>query len=131
VALAQLDVFEGSRGGGQEVRQLQFCVEVDEVLARGMLEDRIWVAGRPGAARFVSVQNHFSLMHRDPERDATIVFVNSSEDMRAAYSSKRVDALVTANPASDERVKEGSFLLFNGSKRSLCPSPTHPTPCAR
>jgi NitT/TauT family transport system substrate-binding protein len=51
----------------------------------------------------------------DPERDATIVFVNSSEDMRAAYSSKRVDAVITANPASDERVKEGSFLLFNGS----------------
>jgi aryl-alcohol dehydrogenase-like predicted oxidoreductase len=26
-----------------------------------------WI--RPGAARFVSVQNHYSLMHRDPERD--------------------------------------------------------------
>jgi NitT/TauT family transport system substrate-binding protein len=51
----------------------------------------------------------------DPERDATIVFVNSSEDMRAAYASKRVDALVTANPSSDDLVKEGSFLLFNGA----------------
>ena len=37
----------------------------------------------------------------NPERDATIVFVNSNEDMSAAYMSKRVDAVVTANPASD------------------------------
>lgn len=51
----------------------------------------------------------------DPERDATVVFVNSSEDMRAAYNAKRVDAVITANPSSDDLVGQGSFLLFNGS----------------
>lgn len=51
----------------------------------------------------------------DPERDATIVFVNSNEDMQAAYKSKRVDALVTANPVSDLLVQEGSFLLVDGA----------------
>jgi NitT/TauT family transport system substrate-binding protein len=51
----------------------------------------------------------------NPERDATIVFVSSNEDMQAAYRSKRIDAVVTANPTSDQFVKDGSFLLADGA----------------
>ena len=51
----------------------------------------------------------------DPERDATLVFVSSSEDMQAAFVSKRVDGIVTANPSSEMLVRDGSFLLVNGA----------------
>jgi NitT/TauT family transport system substrate-binding protein len=51
----------------------------------------------------------------DPERDATIVFVNSNEDMRAAFMSKRIDAVITASPTTDELKRDGSFLLADGA----------------
>lgn len=75
---------------------------------------KIGVTGA-GSATHQVAQYALHTARLDPERDATIVFVNSSEDMRAAYNAKRVDAVITANPSSDELVKDGSFLLFNGS----------------
>jgi NitT/TauT family transport system substrate-binding protein len=75
---------------------------------------KIGVTGA-GSATHQVAQYALKTARLDPERDATIVFVNSSEDMRAAFAAKRVDAIISANPASDELVKEGSFLLFNGS----------------
>jgi NitT/TauT family transport system substrate-binding protein len=75
---------------------------------------KIGVTGA-GSATHQVAQYALKAAGLNPERDATIVFVNSNEDMSAAYMSKRVDAVVTANPASDQLVKDGSFLLVNGA----------------
>jgi NitT/TauT family transport system substrate-binding protein len=75
---------------------------------------KIGVTGA-GSATHQIAQYALKTAGLDPERDATIVFVNSNEDMQAAYLSKRVDALVTANPTSVAMVKDGSFLLANGA----------------
>jgi NitT/TauT family transport system substrate-binding protein len=75
---------------------------------------KIGVTGA-GSATHQIAQYALKLASLDPERDATIVFVNSNEDMQAAYTSKRVDALVTANPTSAAMVKDGSYLLADGA----------------
>jgi NitT/TauT family transport system substrate-binding protein len=75
---------------------------------------KIGVTGA-GSATHQVAQYALKAAGLNPERDATIVFVNSNEDMSAAYMSKRVDAVVTANPASDQLVRDGSFLLVNGA----------------
>jgi sulfonate transport system substrate-binding protein len=75
---------------------------------------KIGVTGA-GSATHQIAQYALKAAGLNPERDATIVFVNSNEDMNAAYQSRRVDAVVTASPASDQLVKEGSFLLVDGS----------------
>jgi NitT/TauT family transport system substrate-binding protein len=75
---------------------------------------KIGVTGA-GSATHQVAQYALKAAGLDPERDATIVFVNSNEDMSAAYMSKRVDAVVTANPASDQMVKDGSYLLVDGA----------------
>ena len=75
---------------------------------------KIGVTGA-GSATHQIAQYALKISGLDPERDATIVFVNSNEDMQAAYMSKRVDALVTANPTSVAMVKDGSYLLADGA----------------
>jgi NitT/TauT family transport system substrate-binding protein len=75
---------------------------------------KIGVTGA-GSATHQIAQYALKAAGLNPERDATIVFVNSNEDMNAAYQSKRIDAVVTASPASDQLIKEGSFLLADGS----------------
>jgi NitT/TauT family transport system substrate-binding protein len=75
---------------------------------------KIGVTGA-GSATHQVAQYALKAAGLDPERDAMIVFVNSNEDMNAAYMSKRVDAVVTASPASDRMIKDGSFLLVDGA----------------
>ncbi len=75
---------------------------------------KIGVTGA-GSATHQITQYALKYVKLDPERDATIVFVNSNEDMQAAFLSKRIDAVTTANPASDEMERSGSFLLVNGA----------------
>jgi NitT/TauT family transport system substrate-binding protein len=78
---------------------------------------KIGVTGA-GSATHQVAQYALRTVGLDPERDATIVFVNSNEDMTAAYMSKRIDAVVTANPASNDMVRSGSFLLIEGATGS-------------
>jgi NitT/TauT family transport system substrate-binding protein len=75
---------------------------------------KIGVTGA-GSATHQVAQYALKAAGLNPERDATIVFVNSNEDMSAAYMSNRVDAVVTANPASDQLAKDGSYLLVDGA----------------
>jgi NitT/TauT family transport system substrate-binding protein len=75
---------------------------------------KIGVTGA-GSATHQVAQYALKAAGLNPERDATIVFVNSNEDMSAAYMSNRVDAVVTANPASDQLARDGSYLLVDGA----------------
>jgi NitT/TauT family transport system substrate-binding protein len=76
---------------------------------------KIGVTGA-GSATHQVAQYALRLGGLDAERDATIVFVSSSEDMLAAFRAGRVDAIVGASPGSQQMLLDGAMILAEGAK---------------